>query len=71
MTSAKLRELVKDLSNLADQYDENDPSQRFALRIKANEVSALGTTGMDVAFSHLTNAGIDIHQQQGYADQLS
>lgn len=58
MTSAKLRELAKDLSNLADQYDENDRSQRFALRIKANQVSALATTGMDVAFSHLTNVGI-------------
>ena len=58
MTLARLRDLIQDLSNLADQYDENDPSQRLALRIKANQVSALATRGMDVAFSHLTNVRI-------------
>jgi len=57
MTTSKadLRRLIDDLSNFADQYDENDPSQRFALHSKANQISAFGIQGFDVAFTHVAN----------------
>ena len=56
-TKTKLRALVEDLSRFADQYDENDVGQRFALRSKANQIATLGTKGLDVALTHSINVG--------------
>ena len=52
---AHLRELIKDLTKIADEYDESDAGKRFALRTKAREISMVGTRGFDVPFGHLGN----------------